>query len=227
VLLKVHFPKFAEAIYSYEEGQFMGFLDFAKQKPKLLLLGAVIAGTLAVGFTYTNVFLFPSYGGTLSPYLIGYFDVRDQDQIGFARANIIVNNGTDVGIDLANPTTTSLRAFIALFSSSGVFLSCHMRTVDTNENVRVFLRNDLNFNIFNRTGVIKVVTTLDNDLSKVQAGVKGLLTHYVAQQPDGNGRDNQIVVSRQTNFEEVPLAVLNRNGNAELISIIVNGCPNL
>jgi len=212
----------------------MGFLDFAKQKPRLLLLGVIVASALAVGFTYTKFFVFPSSGGSLSPYLLGYYDLRTDDCIGAAcagqnedtqrhadRAGIMTNR-TDVAIDLSNPTRTVLRALISVFDDAGTVIACTTRPVESNDTARVFVNNDilipfLGSNGDGKFGVIKVVTFLEaNILTAVQAGVKGWLTHYVSESDDGG---HQLIFTRQSQMQQVPVEVLKRNSNAELGTI--------
>ena len=218
----------------------MSFLDFAKQKPRLILLGAVVATALTMGFTFTKVFVFPSSGGSLSPYLIGYFDLRTTDCIGGFTNGIracaetgedtgsrgndpgILTNRTDAGIDLTNPTTTSLLAVITIFDQNGAFLDCDNRTVGPNETGRVYVNDDvLSANGDGKRGVIKIVTLLSSDHTKVQAGVKGWLTHYVTESSDNN---HQIVFSRQSQLQQVPVEVLKKDNLTELFNIVRTGC---
>jgi hypothetical protein len=211
----------------------MGFLDFAKQKPRLLLLGVIVASALAVGFTYTKVFTFSASGGSLSPYLLGYYDLRTDDCIGAACADNnedsqrqadaagILTNRTDVAIDLSNPTTTVLRALISVFDDAGTHIGCTTTTLEANDTDRVYVNNDI-FKLNNgpngdgKFGVIKVVTFLDSDLTKVQAGVKGWLTHYVTESSD---QGHQLIFTRQSQMQQVPVEVLKNDKNAELAKI--------
>ena len=205
--------------------------NFLKRQPRLImLLSVVVASTLAVGFIYTKVFVFPSYGGTLSPYLVGYYDLRTSNTfggscIGAACADSGTDSGflrhrTDAAVDLTNPTTTALHAVIALFDISGAFVDCTTRTVSTNETVRVYVNNNiLGGNGDSQFGAVKVVTVLDSDFSRVQAGLKGALTHFVTESSDRS----QNIFSRSSRLQEVPAEALKANNNAELLRI-TNTC---
>ena len=209
----------------------MGIFDLTllRRKPKFILLGVALASVLTVGFGFSKLFVFVPTGGSLSPYLVGYYDLRTDDCIGNACATEIMTNRTDLGIDLTNPSTTPLVAVVALFSETGEPRICRDFNVFTNETRRVYLGTDF-FDDAGTTwdgkfGVVKVVTFLWSSASsfssssKVQAGLKGWLTHYVTQGPSGH----QAVFSRQSQLGEVPVEVLKRNKNVEL-NKITDGC---
>jgi hypothetical protein len=212
----------------------MAFLDFAKRKTGLLLLGVAVASALALGFTYTKIFVFPSSGGSLSPYLVGYFDLRTinnsthgNDCYGDACADDLVANRTDVGIELTNPTNTDLIAVISVFKANGDFIDCTNTFLGNNDTDVVFVHDDIiGFGADGTdraVGVIKVVTFLDEDPavpSKVQAGAKGVITHYVRQ--DGGGQS--FIFSRQSQLQQVPVEALKAASDAELFNIARPQC---
>jgi hypothetical protein len=210
----------------------MGIFDLTllRRKPRLILLGVAIASVLTVGFTYSKVFVFLPAGGSLSPYLVGYYDLRTDDQVGNARADEIMTNRTDVGVDLINPSNIPLHAVVALFNVTGDPIICQTYSVFTNETRRVYVNNDFFVNSWAINGdgwhgAIKVVSFLwsggsFSSSSKVQAGLKGGITHYVTQRLN-NGQ--QQVFFRQSRLGEVPVEVLKRNSNAEL-NKITEGC---
>lgn len=216
----------------------MSFLDFAKQKSRLLLLGVIVASALAVGFTYTAVFVFNPSGGSLSPYLVGYYDLRTEECVGKDRSDPLLgtacadktvdgirNDSTEAGIDLMNPTTNRLLALVAIYNEAGTNVACGVETVEANETRRVFVNDRLLSGIGDgQFGAIKVVTLLDADRTRVQAGLKGWLNHFVREtslRDDGDGASRQIdqIFFRQTRLQEVPVAVLKANKNAELLAI--------
>ena len=204
----------------------MGLLDlrFLKPKPRLLLWGVAVASVLAVGFTFTTTFVFTSSGGSLSPYLVGYFDFRTADCVGAACADTTTGGGimdgrTDAAVDLTNPTTTPLFAVISLFNNDGSFIACTTRTVTANETVRLFVNDSFTEVADGDFGVIKIVTVLNSNTKKVQAGVKGWLTHFVTESSD----NAQAIFSRHSQLQEVPVEVLKKDGKAEL-ELITQSC---
>ena len=206
----------------------MRIRDFAKQKSGLLLLGAVVASVLAMGFTFAKFFVFPSSGGSLSPYLVGYYDLGTDDCIRNSNslracATEIITNQTDAAIDLSNPTLTSLLAVITLFDEDGAFQRCTTTLLSANETERVYVNDDMfSANGDGKRGVIKIVTLLNSNHTVVQAGVKGTLTHYVAQRFT-SGSASQIF-SRQSQLQQVPAEVLRKDSNTELLNIVRLGC---
>ena len=210
----------------------MGFREFAKQKQRLLLLGVIVASALAVGFTYTRIFVYSSSGGSLSPYLLGYYDLRTNDCIGAACASQsedgnhgrragIMTNQTDVAVDLANPTSTPLLALISVFNnSSGALVGCTTETLEANVTRRVYVNQKIfNSNGDGLFGLIKIVTFLLSSPTKVQAGVKGTITHYVTESSDAG---HQLILTRQSQLQQVPVEVLKRDNGFELSQI--TGC---
>jgi len=213
-------------------------MSFMRGKVKLAVLAlAALAALAGIGgvaagsfFFFSLNFNYPPNGGSLSPYLVGYYDGREG---GDSLAEDGCDERDDQCVDdiadevddvepvayLVNPTRLDLTAYIAVFDNEENFLGCESLDLSPND-VTDFLiskygEDDL--------GAVKVVTFSASDPGgRVQAGAKGWITHYVEEE---NGTDWGYM--RESELQEVPLDVLKRQipgGQPSELQLIVNSC---
>ena len=201
----------------------MKFFNLAsiKQSRGLALAAvAVVSAVLAVGLTFSLVLNFKSSGGSLSAYLIGAVDGKDHtsdDCWGTACPTnfdaAADSNTAEAVVRLVNPTNVPLKAYVAAYNDATSFIGCTSQTVGRNSYVEVFLKREFDIGD-NHTFTVKVLTVDAVDNNRIQAGVKGWLTHYFAQTEDfGNIR---FLHMREAELQEVPIEVA-RAGEAQHI----------
>lgn len=223
-------------------------MSFMRGKVKVAVLALVALAALAgIGgaaashvFIFSLFFNYPPTGGSLSPYLVGYYDGREDsdslaqdgcDERDDQCVDDIADDVDDVEpvLYLVNPTRIDLTAYVAVFDNEETFLGCDRLNLSPND-VTDFLTSkynddddDVNGNSEDGFGAVKVVTFAASAPGiKVQAGVKGWLTHYVEQDNSDNWG-----YMRESELQEVPLDVLKKQipgkGQSEL-QLIVHAC---
>ena len=184
----------------------------SKKTGLALVAGALLlSGVVATGFVFPTLFVFTPSGGSLSSYLVGYFDTTTEDTYG--STTITTGVDADAFLYLVNPTAKDLTAFVAIFDEDEGVLGCASRDLSPNDLEVIKLVND-GFVDFNTRGVLKVVTVLTDFPDRIQAGIKGWLVHHLVQTVTGNN-----VLSRESHLQEVPVQVLRNSNNAELNAI--------
>lgn len=185
---------------------------FLQRKLTLTLVTAalLVSGVVATGFVFPTLFIFPPSGGSLSSYLVGYFDTTTDDTYG----NTTLSTGVDADafLYLVNPTNKDLTAFVAIFDENQDVIDCTDVDLSPNDLEVIKLVAD-GFVGFER-GVIKIVTVDQAFPDRVQAGIKGWIVHHLVQDVS-----NDNVLSRESHLQEVPVGVLRNNRNAELNAI--------
>ena len=201
----------------------MRFLNLTSIKPSrgLALATVAVVSALAVGATFSSVFNFRSSGGSLSAYLISPVNGQNHHCFGTACGayDPLANSDTiEVVVRLGNPTGDALRAWIAIYRRNGGFQGCTIRDINPNTYVDVNLVD--RFGLFDTHDFTVKVLTL-NLLNRVQAGVKGWLTHFTAQTNDTGSITNRFLHMRETEMQEVPIEV----AKADEADRILNDCP--
>lgn len=153
-------------------------------------------------------------GGSLSPYLVGYYDDRP----------VATTLDVEPALYLVNPTPLRLTAYIVLFDQRGAGVGCAVRELVPNQTDEILLSTDVlkAFGAKDRhTGAVKIVTfDAASPGVTVQAGLKGWLTHYVI-----SGDIRTFV--RESVLQEVPREVLladvsPRDGEPDELKLIVD-----
>ena len=188
---------------------------------------ALVAGVVwaALSFSISAIFNFGPTGGSISSYLVGYYDTRSNDCLtSFCDTPGKSGNARAV-IYLVNPTPIKLKAYVDIFDKGGSSLDCNTYTLNPNELQRIYV-DDFSIGENNRRGVIKIFTEDYNVTTshKLQAGVKGWLVHNYEFETSNNSSD---LFSRESHFAEVPVAVLVRPKTGSIpfeLDQIVNDC---
>ena len=105
--------------------------------------------------------MFPPSGGTLSPYLIGTWDLRSKQR---------------TFLQLVNPTGRHLRVLVALFDDNEKPLKCLRESLSPNDLVEIDIRRLLEKGF----GVVKVVSYRESE-ERPEAGVVGYQRLYVSR----------------------------------------------
>jgi len=166
---------------------------------------------LGAGFAVAKLFDFKASGGSLSPYLVGFYDLNP----GFSVEPISAR------LYLVNPTPVPLVAYVAFFDDEEKPLACTKPTLSPNGLKIVDVDEFVNStNNPHAQGVIKIVTFAASQPGvKVQAGIKGWLRHHafkvvqvvpVNQTANQTGSVNQTIRQPlvESELREVPAAVL-------------------
>ena len=213
----------------------MKLLSFGLKRWKLTATAIVcgLAGVAAVAwaltFTISSIFNFPPSGGSLSSYLVGYFDTRTDDC--FTPQCLERGNRKDANmfLYLTNPTPISLKAYVDIFDANETSLDCQTFTFSPNKVRRLRLTSDFSIPFpHNRIGMIKIFTenSAVTASHKIQAGLKGWLVHIF--QFSGQAVSTGEIFSRESTLQEVPVTVLVRDQNADKVpdelKTIVDDC---
>ena len=168
-------------------------------------LAAVVGVAWALSFSISGIFKYNASGGSLAPYLIGYYDTTTNDCIGVACSTNIRN--VEAVLYLVNPTPLDLIAHIAIFDDDEVRLICARRDLSPNKVQRINLVDDF-VGLDNQLGVIKIMTVDANSTAiKVQPGIKAWLVHHREQVVHAQNPTNA-VFSHESTLQEVPIEVL-------------------
>ena len=202
----------------------MRLFDLAsiKQSRRLALAVVAVVGVLAMGLTFSSVLNFKSSGGSLSAYLIGAVNAKSHTDGDFGTAHIDVtslsglatSDTVEAVVRLVNPTNIPLTALVAAYDSGDTFLDCEQRSLGRNEYAQVNLIDEFSSTSDNHAFTVKVLTF--DSLNRVQAGVKGWLSHYVAETSDGG--DRRFLHMRETELQEVPVEVAKAGEAAKIKS---------
>lgn len=167
----------------------------------------VVAGLLAAGFAASKLFDFPSSGGSLSPYLVGFYDTSQ----GIDRTT------TSARLYLVNPTPVPLVAYVAFFDDAEHPIACTKPTLTPNDLATVDVEDFVNAaNNPSGLGVIKIVTFDGNHPGvRLQAGLKGWLRHHTIRTELVIPANQTVPVNEtlrqplvESNLQEVPREVL-------------------
>ena len=209
----------------------MKFLKLTSIKPSrgMALAAVAVLSALAVGATFSSVFNFRSSGGSLSAYLIGAANGRNHTCFGTACGPtydpLAGSDTIEVVVRLGNPTNVALKAIIAVYRDGDTFRGCVQKTVDPNAYRDVKLVQL--FGLYDTEDFTVKVLTRDF-ANKVQAGVKGWLTHFTAETFDSWSQGNTFSQNRflhmhETELKEVPHEVL-RAGEADKLIALLPDC---
>ncbi len=214
-------------------------MSFIKGRVKLALVAvaalAALAGigAAAAGFFITGfLFNYEPSGGSLSPYLVGYYDNREEsdslaENACDERSDHCVDDLSDdiddveAVVYLVNPTPLDLTAYIAVFDNEEEFQGCEILDLTPND-VTDFIISKYGSDTL---GVVKVVTFhADFPGVKVQAGAKGWLTHYI--EDNGVDLEGELAQTRESELQEVPRDVLTKDpwGKPSELDLIVKSC---
>ncbi len=224
-------------------------MGFIKGKAAVALVAVAVLATLtSVGVVLGTTFLtpttykYPSSGGSLSPYLVGVYDDRDHsdspgdggcDENGNLCSDLSVEDyhETEPVVYLVNVTATPLTAYIVVFDNDENPIACDVRDLSGNDVTDVFIDALTDqFSGGDYVGVVKVVTFDSTQPGvKVEAGVKGWITHFTEEEDY-----NDVTFLRESEMQEVPTEVLFRDVNNDrqptelklLVDYVTDNCPN-
>lgn len=210
----------------------MRFLNLTsiKQSRGLAIAAVAVVSALATGATYSTLYNLPSTGGSLAAYLVGAastsahrgtggYGVATDGGSGFFSNNN--SDSTEVIVRLANPTNVTLKALVAFYDKFDEPIGCVSQEINPNGYKEVYFVDEFGQSDNHHFSVKVLTLTL---LGKVQAGVKGWLTHYVAETSEpccGNTTQTRFLHMRDTELQEVPIQVA-RVGEADKI---IAQCP--
>lgn len=199
-------------------------IEWIRNSRRLVFAVVILASAVAIGATFNTVFNFNSNGGSLAAYLIGAVDGKDHTNddcwgkacpTGDTEATSDTNEAV---VRLVNPTDFTLRALIAAYTRNNplFFIGCTTRTLLPNGYAEVRLIDT--FRVADTHDfTVKVLTLNDADLSKVQAGVKGWLTHFFAETIETCCiTTSRLLHTRETELQEVAYHVA-KAGEADKI----------
>ncbi len=194
---------------------------------------AAIGGVLAISFERSDIFEeYDPSGGSLSPYLLGYYDDRDHSASpGDGGDDEHDDTSSDVDSDdlhdvepvlyLVNPTSQTLTAYIVIFDNDGNPEDCRRRILEPNDLTDVMLGDLSGDN--DEFGAVKVVAFTEDDPGRtVAAGLKGWIAHYVEHDTFDDG---EATLMREHALEDVPQEVLfadlDEDGEPDELNLIV------
>ena len=201
-------------------------IEWIRNSRRLVLAVVILASAVAVGAKFNSVFNFNSNGGSLAAYLIGAVDGKDHtndDCWGKACPTYSTEANSDTNeavVRLVNPTDITLIALIAAYTRNNplFFIGCTTRTLLPNSYAEVRLIDT--FRVPDTHDFTVKVLTLDfANPTRVQAGVKGWLTHLFAQTVE----DFHYLHMRETELQQVAIHVANAGESAKIIA----DCPSI
>lgn len=205
-------------------------IEWIRNSRRLVLAVVILASAVAIGAKFNSVFNFNSNGGSLAAYLIGAVDGKDHtndDCWGKACPDTgdveATSDTNEAVVRLVNPTDFTLTALIAAYTRNNplFFIGCTTRTLLPNAYAEVRLIDT--FRVPDTHDFTVKVLTLDSaNPTRVQAGVKGWLTHYFAETID-TGTTLRLLHMRETELQQVAIHVANAGESAKIIA----DCPSI